>query len=452
MLNLSVLMKFDSILKAEKLLGNNNYRLLKKLNEKQFKAFFTWYLEHEYNITTKFPMFSFSLINTAEEKMEIDEIEELVMNSKYFETIPLDRIIYFLRCGSFLKIVDLDHFTFLKTFFTSKIKDYDILIELINGKRNIDYDYVFRSLVEIKDIEKLIEYNNILFNLEDRRKLIKVMIDSCYYTLEDFQNFIFNTILYIKDIVNILVELYNKENVYDKNEILDMFIFETDIISPGYQESKYSLRDIRYSYAYEITRNGNISLEMKNDIAKRLLEEKNYDFIYEWFLNNIDCDYNYKIIDTMMLEDEGMVKKVLASVSNKYIEYALTKLLDRDRSFIRYVIEYICRDYDIIGQFEVERIDKILEFIYYRYYDFKISKISAINLIKLGSKYISKFMSEYEFSEEERKDISDFYSWTGGDLDFQIVYGKYLRSGDKKYLLRETDAKSMFLELENKRK
>ena len=188
-------------------------------------------------------------------------------------------------------------------------------------------------------------------------------------------------------------------------------------------------------------------MDMKNEISKNLLQNKNWRFINELFFNSFESDNDYDMIDALMKENVEVVEDTLSSISDKYLEYALVKLLNRDRDFINEVIAYILNDYNKLRYlFDIERIDMILDFVYYRFHDFKILKVWAINLIKLGSKYIPKFMSEYDFTKEEREDI--FESYKLSDSDFERVYGSYLLTGDKDYWVSEKEAKEQFARFE----
>lgn len=386
----------------------------------------------------------------------------MVINSRFLATKPNADISYFFefdndlqRCGNLL---NLEGMPLLQTYLTSRVNSNEKLIDLINTRSALDYDFAFRKLVGVRNINVLINYDKAL-NKDVRYyhfMLAKRMLLSNLYSFGDIEKYFLETNNDAETIVNCFISLFEtKEQALEKEQVINSFTIiideiqsridsgeETDFLTgeylPGYEECAFAI-----SKAV-------ISLDMKNELIKKLLQDKNYSFINELFLNGIESDYDYDALDAIMMEDKEIIRDTLSSIDDKYLEYTLTKLLDRDRSFINDVIEFICKDFINLDMlYDTKRIDRILEFIYFRYYDFKISKESAISLIELGSKYISKFMSEYDFTKDERNDIYEAYKWK--DSDFERVYGYYLLTGDKAGLPSEKEAKAKFAELETKR-
>lgn len=246
--------------------------------------------------------------------------------------------------------------------------------------------------------------------------------------------------------VTSFISLYKNADSVQKKKIIEEFIAimnanqnDVDEIHNGNLIEGYDF------YLSNIKGNSNISMKMKNDIARKILEDKNYDFIYAWFRSNIMCDYNFNLIDALMLEDECVARNVLAFINLRYLEYAVSKLLNRDKDFIIRVMNIMCSSVYSIDQY---RVDQILDMIFNRYYDFKLSRRSILNLIMARSKYLPRFMCKLQFSVDERQTLLDCH-WM--NEDFRTIYEKYLRTGDRKYLPSEREAKREFEELQNSR-
>lgn len=436
-----------------------NIRILNKLSVEDLKKFVIWYLNQEYDAKTNNKECVFGILDVARKKIPLEELEELVINSRFMQSKPDKDFYYFFRFDDFLNsngnLLNLEGMPLLQTYLTSRVASNEELILLINTKAAIDYDYAFRRLVSIGNIDTLLEYTKQLSQNEKfcQSELAKKMALSGLYSLEEIESFFKEVVLIADTIVDTFAKLFEHTQENEKREnVISTFISIVDFYQkkvdngqesdakkgdylPGYNECAFSI--LKFS----------ISMDMKNEISKNLLQNKNWRFINELFFNSFESDNDYDMIDALMKENVEVVEDTLSSISDKYLEYALVKLLNRDRDFINEVIAYILNDYNKLRYlFDIERIDMILDFVYYRFHDFKILKVWAINLIKLGSKYIPKFMSEYDFTKEEREDI--FESYKLSNSDFERVYGSYLLTGDKDYWVSEKEAKEQFARFE----
>lgn len=457
------------ILKILMLIGNIKFvdeyiakGKLAKLKGKRLRDFTVWYLNQSYNPKTEYKEMVFSIIDKARGVFPLEDLEEMVINSRFLATKPNADIPYFFELDNDLKsrgnLLNLGGMPLLQTYLTSRVNSNEKLIYLINTRSALDYDYAFRRLVGVKNINVLINYDKAL-NKDVRYyhfMLAKIMLLSNLYFFADIEKYFLETNNNAETIVNCFISLFEtKEQTLEKEQVINSFVAiideiqsrldsgeETDLLTgeylPGYEECAFAIPKVV------------ISLDMKNELLKKLLQDKNYSFINGLFLNGIESDYDYDALDAIMMEDKEIIKDTLSSIDDKYLEYALTKLLSRDRDFVIKTMEAICSDYIYVGMtFNIDRIDRILDFIYNRYYDFKISKQSAISLIKMGSKYIPRFMIEYDFTKDERNDIYEAYKWK--DSDFERVYGYYLLTGDKAGLPSEKEARAKFAELETRR-
>ena len=459
---LKILMKIGKLKWIEDYL---NIRILNKLSVEDLKKFVIWYLNQEYDAKTNNKECVFGILDVARKKIPLEELEELVINSRFMQSKPDKDFYCFFRCDVFLNnkgnLLNLEGMPLLQTYLTSRIDTNDELIFLINRNAAIDYDYAFRKLVSVGNVDTLLEYAKQLNQNEKyyhygkhcQSDLAKQMALSGLYSWDEIERFFKEVVLRSETIVEIFIKFfeYTQENE-KRNIVINTFISIVDFyqkkIDSG-QETDSKTGDYLPGYdecAFSISR-FDISSDMKNIISKNLLQNKNYRFINELFFNDFEFDYDYDMIDALMEENTEVIVGALSSISDKYLEYALVKLLNKGEDFISEFISYICNDYYKMRYlFEIDRVDVILDFIYYRYHNFRISKIAAINLIKFGSKYIPKFMSEFDFTEEERGDI--YESYKSSDSDFERIYGLYLVSGDKDYWVCEEEEKVEFERLE----
>jgi len=395
-------------------------------------SFIKWYLERNYDedVYDKYAIYFY--LDEAIRKLGPSKVEALVIESDFFESKPAEEIAYYFKILHNLEVPELKKMKSFRTYLTSKItKSFD-LIELINNRVDIDYDCAFKCLIEVQNIHYLIIYTKALIRQDNKKRFVEAIVNSGMYSLEELKIIFLEAKLAPSTVVelytNIYKSTYSKE---DRENVIDTF---TSVIKATEQRAdndmKFDNLEEGYKgYTYQISIAKDMPVEMKNDLAKKLLETKNYEFIYEWFLKDIICEYNYDMIDALILASEDVVANTLVCINSKYVEYAVTKLLNRDKEFIFNVMDYIfIRAVD----FDIERMDKMLTMIYAKHSDFKLSKEAAFNLIKHKSKYMPKYISEYEFNEDEKARIDELYEWT---KIFLVVYESYINKGDKTDLL-----------------
>lgn len=442
---IAIMMKLKMISKIEeRLMKNQSYRI-SKLKEKHFKKFFTWYLEQDYNLKSIYPFAIFSILSIAITKLGSKQIDEMSIDSKMLNTIPEEKIYSFFNINDCLHILDLSNLPLLSTFLTSRLKNDDYLISLLNKSAKFDVDYAYRKLIEGKDIATLISYDDKFLHKMDSTNLASHIVDSNNYTIEELKQYFISSNTSTHAIIDSFAKLYNNaKNDEEKGQTLTALL---EIIVAQYQQNQddEEVNTTYHQYAYIINHNHMWTKDMKNQLAEKLLETQNYEFIYYWFICDIECDYNYNIIDTMSEENATICARLLASVNDSYIDYTYTKISSFGKEKISEVIEELCSELEYIA---VDRIDKILDIHYYKDYHFKLSKESALALINSGSKYTPKFIDEYEFNEEERRNILA----NNKDFSFLVIYETYLQTGDRKDLPSRSQSEKLFYKYCLKRK
>lgn len=447
MLRLNILMQFNLISRIEKLILQNNGEYFLRLNKKEFTKFLNWYFSQEYQSTKEHQNAPFKCIELATNALDNEDIDEQAISSKLFTSIPEERIYSFFKTGCYYPVLDIKTFPLLQTYLTSRITDDQNLINLLNRSISIDADYAYRKLAE-EELKQIIRYFNSLMHGEDRKNFTLQIFRN--HSLEDLKIFFESIDCPIYIIVEGFTQNYNNEPSQEvKSQILDTLIsLFGSSTSPTQEET--SIEENYYHKTYEeyarnIAANKNVTEEMKNQLAQKLLKDKNYDFIYYWFTSDIECAYNYQIIAAMTKEDADICTKLLMSINDKYLEHAFIKIINQGKEKVAQVIHEICEKIEF---FEISRVDKILAMVYFKDYNFQISKEDALSLILAGSIYIPKFINDFEFAENEREMILASFE---NSPDLLSLYGAYLHSGFKDKLLPKSENEEKLAQMRARR-
>lgn len=446
MLKLNVLMQFNLISRIEKLILQNNGEYFLRLNKKEFTKFLNWYFSQEYQSAKEHQSAPFKCLELATNTLDNEDIDEQAISSKFFTSIPEERIYSFFKTGCYYPVLDLKTFPLLQTYLTSRITDNQNLINLLNRSISIDADYAYRKLAE-EELKQLIKYFISLMHREDRDNFAFQIFKN--HSLEDLKKFFENVDCPIYIIVEGFTRNYNNEPSQEvKSQILDTLIslfglsssptLETPI-EENYYHKTYE------EYARNISANKNVTEKMKNQLAQKLLKDKNYDFIYYWFTSDIECAYNYQIIATMTKEDANICTRLLMAINDKYLEHAFMKIENQGKEKVAQVIREICEKLEF---FEISRVDKILAMVYFKDYNFQISKESAFNLVLAGSIHIPRFINDFEYAENEREMILASFE---NSPDLLSLYGAYLHSGSKDKLLPKSENERKLAQMRTRR-
>lgn len=428
---INILMKLKRTTKIENRIMRDRSDKLSQLTEKQYKKFLTWYLNQEYSLNAAYPLAVFSILSKSTTKLSVEEIDEMSIDSKMLNSISKEQVYSFFKSNGYLHMLDLKNFPLLSTYLTSRIGDNEHLIDLLNRGVTMDEDYALRELAGTQDIKLVTSFSKRLTHSVDNENLARQVIASNNYTLQEIKQYFLSTNTLKQTIVDCYATLYNNaQTVEEKKQIIASLLelIETQFLQFSEKEDE-EVNTTYEEYAYIINHNKAWTNEMKNSLASKLNETNNHDFIYHWFISDVECDYNFDLIDTMSKKCPSICASLLASVGDKYVDYTYTKIAACSKDKMSEVIEDLCKEIDAV---EVSRIDEILAIHYYKNYNFKLSKESALNLIYNGSKYTPKFIDEYELSAEERENILDYYQYNAG---FLALYGAYLHSGDRTKLL-----------------
>lgn len=384
-----------------RIMGSN----LEKIDEDKIKDFLSWFLKQEYNIKDKMLLFHF--LEVAKEKVEISTLEEMAVDSRYFETMP-ERIIidYFTnRRSNFLSRSSI-----FKTYLTSKINRNITLLRLIGMNAYIDYDYAYRRLASEDDVETLIDYANYK-GVRGNDKYALAVADNLNLSLDDIKKFFQKTDTYSYTMAESFAIVYLRSKNEEKDAVITSLIEISEYPKVDddrdYLERKNGKITEKYQdVLYGISESKIWTDEMKSCMAKKLLAMKNLEYIYYWFIFEIECSFNYQLIDAVLEESEYAIVDLLISLNDNYFQYAIMKVFDKGKDYLRSLVQVMALDMSLE---DINGVDRILDFLYYVDYEYQISQEAAFNLLLAGSIYAPKYLSEYHWSNSEREQILKVY-------------------------------------------
>ncbi len=187
-----------------------------------------------------------------------------------------------------------------------------------------------------------------------------------------------------------------------------------------------------YSYfAYAIGKSESLSKETKNKLAMKIYETGDTVFVFEW-LNKVDCDYNYTMIEGLLLKESIIIFNMLVYLdSTELLTYALDHLLLCEMPKIKEVLHMLWQGSDNLPIFKIEMV---LDKLFAKYPGYKLEKDEVISLICAGTKYTELFLKSYELNAEDRGTILGVYI-ENNETELLVVYGSYLMTGDKSKLV-----------------
>lgn len=402
---------------------------LQKLNEKQTRKLVSWYLKQNYNYETKHPFAIFRILDSALNKLPLEELENMAIESPYLDSMPEAVIKKYLmnHCDKLM----LTRSEIFRLYLTTCITSDEDLIELLNKKALIDEDYVFRLFASTFNGYGIIQAIGKFRYYRSQECLENMVGDIGDFSLNELQLIYKNVKTLDSVVVDNLAKVYLRSKTdEEKDKVIDAVIKMA-------MDTKDDCDKIA-SYTRSIANSTRFNEEMKTKLVMKLLEQKNYDFIYNWFLAGVECDYNYSLIDALLEEDENVLARLLVSVSDNYLDYVVTHIIDKGRDKTTLVLEEFLE----LENLDIKRCDDILSIIYHVWYDYKIAKDVALKLILNGTCFTTKYFREFDFNENERNTILDYYSYTDGiDELYLDLYERYLETGNKDFLINQNEAK-----------
>lgn len=365
-----------------------------------------------------FKIFDFLDDFVVEEK-DYELCEKIMIGSKYFETMPLERVVEALYHFIFVADWNMNTEKFSK-YLIGKIRNSQILLD--DSLDNISdlCECYFGLGFEDKILELGVDYI-IRLSKELEYSDSKELLAFCkeHLSLEEMEKLCKNGDFAVPDIIDAMLQSYDD---LEFNMLINIILDK--------KEREYSIIDIKRrrkitvfeEFLDEINRRDEITVQHKDYLALKLLESKNYPRMIDW-LANVDCEENKKLIDELVGKVTEFI--ILYSISNKYISYAVSKLLEQGEVNSMGINTL---DALFLGQYDNEKLECILNGLCIINPNIKFSKKTTMYLLKLGVSRFAALINEYELTEEERLDILKALKEINSD--WLIIYGAYLVSGD----------------------
>lgn len=353
MILLKLLMKFKSNKGIDKLFNWKNGAYFEKLSNFEVKEFLDWYLSQEYTSDTNMEKV-YDYLRRAALVINSDALDIMAESSIFFETIPDFVALKSLKGCYGVDEELLNKLVLLKTLLTSKVSD-DGLITLLNMNSFVDEDYVYRRLVE-SDIKSLVNYGTQLERRENKSRLAEAMVFKGDYAVSDLQKYWENSGMSICDIIIAIGQSFGGASLQDKEELIN--------ILENYMRENIDEEETIVAKVIVL----NLSEELQINLLKKLFLDKEYDLIFTLFNFGIDTSYNFDLIRNLIDLKEELAVRTLVMVNEKYLGYTFMQIANKGQKYATKVMELMV---DNLSQFELWRVDKVLDMLYQVYFDLR---------------------------------------------------------------------------------
>lgn len=427
----------------------------RKLTDEEVKEFIKLYLNLNYT-KEKYGFAIIDYLNAAydREVFSDEELDELLLNSRYFKTLPDELVCKFMKKFGFCSVIQGSMVPRFISFMTSRVVDVKELIDLINSTSIVDFSTAKQMLINQRDINVLIEAERKVGFVADKLALGEDIIKSGLYSFADFIKYCEYVNPSIDYLIEWLREYYNlTEDKRLKNQILDKllrFAVSEDVF-PNPDNRIINLKHHKkiegYDYyTYEIERNGKFSEEMKTALIKKITRSHDKRLMWAW-LSYVKAQDNKIMIDRLLECSSDTIVLTLSCLKSEDFEYALKTLIERNGRKIDLVLAKL---EEYIDSFTTEKIDEVITILINIKPDYQVSRQLAIELIKMHSRYTLALFRMFDFTTEEREAIYETYKSQGAE-DSCAIYGAYLLSGKREKLLNAEDNENGVKSLEQMR-
>lgn len=396
-------------------------------NIKDGVGFLKVYLDRPFDSSSDEPFKIFDFIDEFVIKDKDYELcEQIMIGSKYFETMPSEKVILALDEFAFITTWNLNTEKFSR-YLISKIPDSKILQNESLGTVAHLYEYYSGLGIEdfIIDLGKdYIIKLSYLLGCSNSKELLRY----CRGTLfeEEIKEVCIKGNLSVEDIFDLILRKYETSEL---DVLFEIIMSKDKRENPGDDITRLSELSVFEQFLDELNKDEKITEYHKNYLALKLLESKNIILILKW-LANVECEENKTIIDKLAGRIEDCL--LLSFITKKFIFYTVNKILSTARFRNFNPDSLITNDsYDWDDYEDVERLNCILDSLYQLKPDVKFSKGLVIDFLKKGVNKFPVLINQYELTKEERLEI--FQTLKEIDSDWIIVYGVYLLGGDKAF-------------------
>jgi len=437
------MLRLGMVDKVEEIL-NENPNNLRGLESSELEKFIKLYLNHAFDAKKTNPFLIFQYLEIGYLSIFTKDINKILIESKYFNSMPsnfvLDALIELWDIIDNPEIIYEDFIKFLIT----KINDPKVLLEKELGDLSLLFDVysglgLEEKLLELNDMQLV---SSILDDLEYSEAANFLKIISKNISKDEFKSLCLDW--GVKGPIEVIFDIIFSYSYETHEEQLD-YLF--DIMTKNKIKEEYSDNKKVVSFFERCLReikDRKFKEEDKNYLAKKLIASKNYAKMLEW-VSNIDCEANKGIIDVLIGNITEFI--LLYFISEKYIPYALTKILEQGRTNNMGVPT---RDAIFYGEYNIERLNLILDSLYDIEPNIKFSKDITIKLLKRGVNKFASLIFNYDLSYLEKMEIFD--SLTEIKSDWLIVYGSYLLSGNEALALKTSEGNEALRKIKARKK
>ena len=394
-------------------------------NIKDGVGFLKVYLDRPFDNSCDEPFKIFDFIDDfVVEDKDCELCEQMMIGSKYFETMPLEKAI--LALNEFSSITFWWDFNTEKfsRYLVSKITDSKILLnESLETIANLYESYSGLGIEDfIIDLGKnYVIKLSYLLGCSDSKKLLRY----CRGTLfeEEIKEVCIKGNLSVEDIFDLVLKKYETSEL---DALFEIIMSKNKRIDSVDDITKISKSSVFKQFLHELNKDEKITEEHKNSLASNLLKSKNYPRMLDW-LFNIECEYNKLLIDELVGKVTDFT--ILFNVSKPYVSYALEKVLQGGNIA---TFNFPTADSLFTNEYgDIEKLNLILDGLFRLKPDVKFSKDLVIDFLKKGVNKFSVLINQYELTMEERLEV--FQALKEINSDWIIVYGVYLLGGDKAF-------------------
>lgn len=393
------------------------------MSNKDAKNFLKVYLNRPFDSSAEEPFLIFDFLDdftSGKNGYENYKLcESLMIGSKYFETMPLEKVVEALDSFAFVTTWAFDTEEF-STYLISKITDSKILLgysfRYIANLYECYSDFGFEDKILGLGVDYAISLSEEL-EYSDSRELLSFY--KSHVLLKEFVTLCQKGDFSVKDIFDNVLHNYDTSEL---DTLFDIIINKVELKNAVIDTRRKRTISVFEQFLDELNRREKITEQHKNYLAEKLLETKNYPRILDW-LANIDCEANKKLIVPLI----GNVTEftLLNTISNKYVLFAVKMILEQGEvnSMGINTVDAI-----FLGQYDNEKLESILDSLYKINPNIKFSKKTTMYLLKLGVNKFATLINAYELTDAERLEILQALKEINSD--WLIIYGAYLVSGD----------------------
>ena len=407
-------------------------------NIKDSANFLKVYLDRPFDNSCDEPFKIFDFIDDfVVEDKDYELCEQMMIGSKYFETMTSEKVILALDEFSSITTWGFNTEKFSR-YLISKIPDSDILLN--ESLETVACLYECYSGLGIEDF--IIDLGKIyviklssLLGCSNSKELLKY----CRGTLfeEEIKEACIKGNLSVEDIFDLMLDKYDTSEL---DVLFEIIMSKNKRENPVDDITRLSELSVFKQFLDELNKDEKITEEHKNYLALKLLESKNGPRMLDW-LANVECESNKLLIDELVGKASDFT--ILFNVSKQDVSYALERVLQFGNIA---TFSFPTADALFIDDYgDIEKLNLILDGLFKLKPNVKFSKNLVIDFLKKGVNKFPVLINQYELTDKERLEV--LQALRKINSDWLIIYGAYLVSGDSFNLMLDYVANEQMMRI-----